>query len=489
MAESALNAGTFYYGENYDLAIYRLFIENSDFDPDLSEMLSLFEKGSHKTIPYWLSWCPNKDCVRLIQQNQCSSFFAWPLESRIDFSMMLFEQYPRRSLPPLILDWIGLKQATLDLALYKRADGNTVLHMVAEHIGRNFDQFMEGSEKVTLQLASDLVSLGADISAVRSERTTPFMQLLDRLPWGICCRHHVEIKVKKAIDLWRNILQSGGVDVHNHFLTEEALLGQFGAMELQTSGQEWLNIRCLTFDEVNERWDMEVQACCWVPLYRVQHVPGAWLPDTPQISMICWEPCTADENDCRWVMIEEVCAESEPWILGSADTRELAPDRDLLLTDSQDDHDIIALRLNQRKPAAMRRRASMPCLIGQRALYRFRYSCESNVTNFRPWLPHWHVCPHDGRICFDCEGTGGYELTLRDCVKGASEQESCVQDTQNWQLYHFDGSELRLWREHCLSKYPVESEESSFLTDDGRWVSTETWKTVKMCEGKPWWLR
>ena len=473
----------------FDLAIYRLFIENSDFDPDLYEMLSCFERASYKNVPIWLVLCPNEDCVRLVQQNQCSSFFTWPLESRIDLSMLLFEEFTWWPRPLLILDWIGLKQATPELALYKTPDGNTVLHMVAEHIGLILEQVIEGSDQITLQLAIDLVSLGADISAACSGKTTPFMQLLRCLCGRSCCRRHLEIKMRKAVNLWRNILQSGGVDVHNDFRTEEALLGQFGAMEFRTSRKESLRLRRLIFDEANERWDMEVQACCFVPLYRIQHVPGDWLPDTPQISMICWPPHSADENDCRWVMIEEVCAESEPWILGSTNRRELAPDHDSLLTDSQDDHGIIALRLSQRKPGAMRRRASMPCLIGQRALCRFRYRCESNVTNIRPWLPHWHVCPHDGRIRFDCDGGDRYEPTLRDCVKGASKQESCVQDNGNWQSYHFDGSLLRLWRKRCLRKYPVGSEESSFLTDDGRWVSTETWKTVKMCEEKPFWWR
>ena len=484
-AESALTEATYRAPRGVILQLYRLVIEHSDFDPDFYETMACVESFEFYDVPLWLRCCVYEDCIRLIQQSQSSSYFAWPLQQRIEFSMFISSIMYSSRIHHLLV-WIGVNQITRELALYQGVDGETALHMVAGFMARNLRRTALTDDDDDVRAAIDLISLGADLSAVWAERT-PFMQLILILVCD-CCPNHAEMKLREAINLWRTVLQRCKVDLRSYARTEQAIWRQFKSSGCFVLGEKGLKARRIVFDENSGTWELEVLSQDLVPIYESHSVPGAWVPDTPEISKICWKPSGAERNDCKWVRTDQTPVKSHPWIVGEAARKRTTPDHEILLTDSQDDHGIIALKVNKRKPsAALRRRGSMPHLLGVQAFDR---RCRrSRVFRYHPWLPMWHLCPYDGKLLFDCEYTIFDEPNLRACAQGASIEESCVQETGRWDRLHFDGEEIRMFRRDIEQESPVGLEDSSFLTDDGRWVSTETWKTIKVCEPRPWWCR
>jgi hypothetical protein len=474
IAEPALNEAAS-RPRDASLELYRLFIESSDFDPDLYEIMSDPESLADSDVPMWLKWCRLKSSIQLIQSNQISPFFAWPFEKRLELSMHLFRHPLVIWSSETILAWVGLEQATRELALYKDPKGDTALHMVAWDIGSNSRWEERGNDDV--QVAVDLISLGADVSAVRSGRT-PFMDLIDACGAG-CCQHHLESSLRKAIHTWTDILRRSGVDVRSCARTEQSAWASSVSIVLDSDGKRY-EVRRFIFDEDTEEWGLEMLSSVSVPLYEAHSIPGAWVPHIPQISRLCWPPSDAERNDCGWIKTGGLSLQSAPWIVSRADRRQLEDDHESLLMESQDDHRIIALRVGQRKPSAiLRRRGSISHSLGSRAFDRL---CpESKVGKLRPWLPDWHICPYDGRLRFDCESGYWGEPSLKKCMQGISIRESCVQETENWLDHHFDGWDLEWWRPRWSKERPPGSEPSSFLTDDGRWVSTQTWKTIKVC--------
>ena len=429
-------------------------------------------------VPIWIDWCASEDCIRLIQQSQSSPYFAWPLQQRIEFSMLLSSlTYLQR-----VLIWIGVPHITRELSLYQRANGKTVLHMVAHLIGAKPRRSLSTGDDV--HAAVDLISLGADVSAVWAG-ATPFMKLIASFR-NACCQSQDEMMLGEAINLWRTVLQRCEVDLRSYARTEQAIWRHSESSGSFVLWLKRLKARRIVFDENTESWDLEVLSQDSVPIYESHSVPGAWVAETPQISKICWEPSVAERNDCKWVRTGQTRIKSHTWIVGEAARKRMTPGHEILLTDSQDDHGIIALRVNKRKPSAvLRRRGSMPHLLGVQA---FEVTCPRSF-RYHPWLAIWHLCPYDGKLRFDCEHAEDDEPDIRACAQGASIQETCVQETSSWDDFHFGGVEVRRFTREVEQECPVGWEKSLFLSDDGRWVSTETWKTIKVCEPRPWWCR
>ena len=439
------------------------------------------ESVQYDDIGFWLRWCVYEDCKRLIQRSQSSSYFARPLQQYMELTLLLLVEIDIGYLHhPLI--WSAAHQITRELALFQGVNGKTILHMVAESIGRNLSQNL--SPDHVLHAVFDLVSLGADVSAVWGEGT-PFIHLIDSLETA-CCQTHSEIKLGEAVKLWITILQRCEVHLPSYARTEQAIWRHSESSGSFVLGQKRLKARRIVFDENSGSWDLEVLSQDLVPIYESHSIPGAWVPDIPEISKICWVPSVAEQNECKWVLTDDVRVKSAPWIIREAAGKRVTPAYEILLTNSQDDHGIIALRVNKRKPSArLRRRGSMPHLLGMQAFDR---RCRrSRIFGYHPWLPRLHLCPYDGKLRFDCDTTDG-EPNFRACAQGASIRESCMQETWRWDRFHFDGQAVQDFRRRVERECPVRLEESLFLSDDGRWVSTETWKTIKVCEPGPWWF-
>ena len=440
--------------------------------------MSNIESVEYGDLPIWLRLCTAEDCVRLIQHNQSSSFFAWPLQQRTEFCMRFLNESFFESVQEL-LTWIGVDQFNSELALYKDPEGKTLLHWVAELMGRDLRK--ESFPNDDVQAAVDLLSLGADVSALRDKRT-PFLELISSFRFT-CCQFHSEVKLGEAINLWGTILRRCEVDLHSYASIEQQIWTCFETSSEFHLEEKRLKPRRLVFDENSDSWKLEVLSFVSIPLYESPSIPGSWMPDMPRISEICWEPYDEDEDDYTWIKTGGVEIQSDPWIVGDGGSRRMDPGYETLLNQAQDDHGVIALRVNQRKPSAMlRRRCSQPHL-----RHLERWCRKSGAKNPRPWLPGWHVCPYDGRLRFDCDVMVHHRPDFRACAKGFSCRESCVQETSRWNDYHFDGHEVRWNRRYWEQECRPGSEMLSFLTDDGRWISTETWKMIKVCEPRPWW--
>ena len=481
-----LNAREKAFGFRIPFWFYELFIEHSDFDPDVDEAVHT-GPDVEKTIPEWLKSCTAEDCIHLIQEKQPIDYFFWSLEQRIELSMKIIECSTESGNPHRLLDWIGLKQVTRQVAVYKRFDGCTTLHLAAREIAWVMKEGKKSALDLAVHLTVDLITNGADVSATW-RGLTPFMVFI-HFSKECCCSSHLESNLKVDLELWSVVLQRSGVDLRSFANSEQVILEPPARPNLSSAPEEWLQVHRLVFNENTSSWDVKVRTRRSLPIHEMVSVPGAWLPYTLNISKICWPPSLTEKEEGTWTEVGTVHIQSDLWTLGDEPRHQPQIALESLLLQTQDDHGAIALRVNKRKhPSVLRRSCSLSHLLRPQTLDRHCY--KSDVRRLRPWLPHSHSCLRDGRHRFGCgDECMDWNRIARACVRGASIAERCVQETASWQKYHFDGDEMRLWKEMQLKQCPTGLEMSSFLTEDGRWVSTHNWKTIKACETRPPWHR
>lgn len=149
-------------------------------------------------------------------------------------------------------------------------------------------------------------------------------------------------------------------------------------------------------------------------MYELQFPPGSWPTSPPSTSKILWTPNRNEEGEGVRVL-------TTPKVLRSApiDARIHMSDWDrknypLLVESVQDECGIIATRANRRRqhPDISGRSCTQPPSLSRRPLAHYK----GKNSQRHPCLTTYHLCPHDGKLHFDClferKATQTINLTL-----------------------------------------------------------------------------
>ena len=365
--------------------------------------------------------------------------------------------------PQRILYWIAETKVTRAIAEYKRNDGCTLLHLLIEAIWR----FKDESLGAALDLIASLISHGAEISSIWRGRT-PFLRFLEERSCGrpSCCRYHFVFALRAETYFWHDILRHSGTPFLGYVRGENLAIKHCETAVCGFSSEETVAINRWISSNESTKWDLEVFWVVSIPIYERQSVPGAWPQSDREVSKICWEPSYEDQDANGWVKSSQLLIKGGIWSLQEESSQLTETAHDTLLSACQDDHGVIALRVDrQHRPLSLQRSCSFSGVIGD-SLFQAR-------DESRRWLPYYHRCPRDGKFQFY-----GDERDTRACIRGACGPDLSIQETWRWQCNSFVGEFVEDDRERWLKRRPSTLDESCFLTDDGRWVSTKSWKTV-----------
>lgn len=490
-------------GEHFHLAshepasIYRLMIEKSDFDPDLDDILDPLDPIGSINAPRWIQECRDADSIKVIQQGQSSDFHSWPALKRIQYGVHAYRYRTDGVFPSkehLMLDWMGLDQVTPELASFELADGFTPLHIVARAMAVMIrDRDLERHLNHLARLAQDLIHSGANVSAVGAGRT-PFIEFLSTVVGSSrphCCHEHLDTMIKDALHLWRGIITFSGVELRSYASIETARMTWMNEFSkgicplfFRRRRKEYIKFSQMISDETAEQWSLNIKSTIVIQVFSKHLLPGSWKSYSMVPETICWRPTKIEEQEGIWIKRGRYRLASKLQKFSARGERNDEHPYNAILTESQDDHGIIALRANhKRSPMALKR-----CNSFSQPPRSNNIACsEDRANRARKWLPVAHVCPFDGKLRFTCDGTlaPSWSKTipvLRRCIRGVSMRNNCIQETEAWRENHFCGDGTLHERREWLKELPAGRQDSFYLLDDGRWICTDTWRTVKSCE-------
>ena len=437
-------------------SIYRLFFEKTDIDTDLCELRFKF--------PFWLYFVSDEIAWVCLKEAQATAYSSWPTDLRMEIGMRVFNMtiYLHRE-PQRILYWIGESKVTRAIAEYKRNDGFTLLHLVIEVLRRFKDESLDAA----LDLIASLISHGAEISSIWRGKT-PFLRFLEERSRGrpSCCRYHLVFALRADTYLWYDVLRRSGTPFLRFVRGENLAMKHCNTTVYRFSSEEKVAVDRLTLTADSSKWDLEVHSTCCVPIYERRSAPGAWPHSDKDVSKICWKPSYRYEDATDWVESDRLILEGRTWSLEKESLQPWKATHDARSLGCQDDHGVIALRVDrQQRPLSLQRSCSFSGVIGD-SLFQ---ACDES----RRWLPYYQRCPRDGKFQF-YDG----ERDTRACLRGACGLDLSIQETRKWQTFSFVGQYVKRFRERWLKRRPPTLDESCFLTDDGRWVSTKSWKTI-----------
>jgi hypothetical protein len=379
---------------------------------------------------------------------------------------------------------MGLKQTLQNLVL----DGgySYALHIVTYELGEAIWLNDEKSMTTLINVAIGLIHLGADMDFTWNSRSP----LVNLTSYGETEDTDLQVHLQNlriAIELWDHVLRASRVDIPSYVRREQEMLSKETSSIIQRGANPKLKLCSLSYDESSEQWDLEVDTIRTINIYELQSIPGAWPLSMPRIGQIHWSPLTREKEEGVWRKVRRIVLQSHTWSVVVEPQQGTHLVLEGIVADIQDDHDIIMLQANRwQHRRGLHRSCSMPNLL--RPLNPRQIDNAYAMRSARPWLPSMHICPHDGKLRFNCYNADQDldHQDARECVYGTSISADSLQETSDWWRWHFDGDESRWVQKEWRKERPVDSDESSFLTDDGRWVSTETWKTIKVCEERLW---
>ena len=403
-------------------------------------------------------------CWECLKDFQATAYSCWPTDLRIEIGIQVFySTFHLHRDPQRILYWIGESKGTRAIAEYKRNDGCTLLHLVVEAIWYFKDEPLDAA----LDLIASLISHGAEISSIWRGKT-PFLRFLEERSHGrpSCCWYHFVFALRADTYLWHDILRRSGTPFLRFVRGENFAIQHCETAVCRFSSEEKVAIDRLNLNAESTKWDLEVHSTFRVPIYERRSIPGAWPHSDKDVSKICWKPSYGDEDTTDWVESDRLILEGRTWALVEEASQPPKAAHEVLLPRVQDDNGVIALRVDrQQRPLLLQRSCSFSGVIGD-SLFQ---ACDKS----RRWLPYYHRCPRDGKFQFY-----GNERDTRACLRGACGPDISIQETREWQKFSFVREDVKEDRERWLKRRPSTLDESCFLTDDGRWVSTKSWKTV-----------
>lgn len=282
---------------------------------------------------------------------------------------------------------------------------------------------------------------------------TPFTILLKHACFrssGRRYRSEVSKAVVESIERWTGILLEAGIDLLSYASKELKIWSRDYKRGLELDGSVYSSLSAVApmFARVPLASSMALRWRETLQVYTLVQPPGAWPTHEFKPSTVSWKPNLNEESEgtCQLKRVKTLSSRE------ARDARALSEDCDYALIDqfhtAEDDSGCIAMSFNKKKrvPDRHRRYSSQPPPIHRRL--------EAYHGVFTPgprfWLPHFHLCPYDMRFRFDCnlERSDSISTTpsLRDCVRGVSTSDECVQATSRWKGESWEGLQRRTMR-------------------------------------------
>lgn len=361
------------------------------------------------------------------------------------------------------------------------AYGKTALHWAAEHFGEWSRRTWTRNAAYTslrtneyARLATELVSIGANVHAVYHEpredftrlryaqQIDPFLALLEGVitesmfPWRTDGLHD-------AVSRWGQILVEGGHDLVDYVSTVNKFLKsitwnhQHPFHRFRALGSEWPYIPVRLLVSEHSKLILEIKRVPSVRTWEatVQSAPGAWPIAAKLPDVIAWEPQEMDLRDgICWVPVRDVPFTSEPYEIRPSESSKkdlhdsLQFDVGKEIQENQDDHGFVA-RIHSRGSTGWRqigarlghrRSSSSPPSLPKHGSFLFGVpTAYEHITSGSGYHYKIHKCPLDAqwRICGDNLIYDGW----RRCMQGLCHEQTDTSDI--WHELTFEGWFLR----------------------------------------------
>jgi hypothetical protein len=362
------------------IEMYRFLVKYLDFD---SEDLLKEE---------WWQYCPYPSSLRIVQDNLAVPYQALPWSVRFEHAMALQDWMHSTA---MFLQPLACSPSDVRLATSITSDGSTILHAIA---GAVFWSHIKENE---LQKWKDMVSAfivnGGQLHHLNNEGKTALGSGLQR---GRLTSANTQLQV------WVRLLQDIGVD-----------LNAYGQLErkLWRPRELWREIAIdWEFGSLVHDWVALVSRVAYVPVYKLQKIPGAWhITDYTSPRVLPWTPIAEDEppKDSLWYLDCEVRLESaqSPNAIASRGSDLYCT----LLTGTQDDaSEVLQLVRATQRPRLRPRSSSQPHL-----LQRGQNESGNQWHYVNQLLDYYHFCPHDSRRRLLADGWGIGDAQRR-CMRG-----------------------------------------------------------------------
>ena len=396
----------------YEVEMYRLLMERSEFDLDDSTQL----KGLG--IAIWCETCPDIPCMKLLRHKILSEH---GIHARQRLVHMAIKGSEYRQLPAMFLALLGHNDMVDEITTLQDSNGRTALHLAATQILDCVDNPDPMTGALWFDFVSKLVLLGADVHKQDDSALSPLIALLKQAPYCNAARF------TDMLQRWVHSLEVAGVDLFNYGNTEELLWKQTQPGRPLFSGHY---VTSWTSGPKISDWTVQIRQLYVLNIYHLDIPPGAWPADEQDnIWTIIWTPTEEDNISplWKWRAVDQVTLRSKESDVnqdGDTNLENSLPMKSsvlpLLFATSQDDCSE-AVRLIDRCCRSFRR----PRSTSQPATRRRRYEDEViHLYAFNTWLPPCHFCLADGQLRFgqttknqygDFPRSNEYE---RRCVKG-----------------------------------------------------------------------
>lgn len=389
---------------------YRFFVENPEFDADLTDGRSSYP---------WLKFCIDIQCLGFLARNLYIDSSSDMLQTRFDLIMEVDLAFVT-ILPCDFLKYLGLQTSDPKFGALRSTRGKkSVLHFVAHDLFTEFPR-RKDTEEAWFRLGVEALKNGADphspsISRPEFGRRRPAVNT--QFWTTLLCEqannpdhrdHNGSLDLKglrsmlRSIRLWADMLRQSGID-----------LCQYGAREVEmwNSSREampnYITTK-LVYGPTPADWSLEFdEPEGGVPIFQLRDPPGSFPRNERVPDIICWQPSNKEKNEGPWANVGFLktsrSIKLEDMIL-SIEEAQMGLEKEpytQLVDKPQDDTGALTLMQDRalRSRSSTLRSHSQPCYMFRRE--RAHQGFGRDIEGRRLWwYPEYHLCRSDARWNF-----------------------------------------------------------------------------------------
>lgn len=443
-------------------AMFRLFMNDPDFDADLTEGLRT----------RWLYYCGKQECLQIIMQSQDVDYISLSLQQRFELASRL----PYLSIDSFLW-FLGLQSTDPRLASLKTNSGVTVLDYVGFRMRwlGTYDELRECTDLGTIALLYGADPCSRSYTRVQHAdwelpledanapcplhdlcevlQKTPLLNWLGDMPRNFYSPKERLVKIRR----WADMLQSAKIDLRECGAKEAAIWESLGYLDPRENFyfQGYLTAVELIYGAMPEDWSLRISHSWTIKEYRLQPPPGAFNLQSQVPPSIIWEPAEEETDEGPWTVVDNQIQFSRTWDIRYLDNYPPDPFEELV-DRCQDDYSVIMLmeyRASRSRHASSRSHSQPPCLRRREMAY---YTQHQSLTH--PWMPVYHLCPADLRWKFQCAPKSEREVILEYAlVFDVFDVRSCVKDSH---IEHWSSQSRWGWRDRSFLAHITRCQDS-----------------------------
>ncbi|KIW44258.1 uncharacterized protein PV06_05281 [Exophiala oligosperma] len=309
--------------------MYKLFMEDPEFCPDVADMAMGVQ-------PPWLTFCPSLRCLDLVLSHLGPEFLGLSADTKLDMALELEFLEPAG-----FLEFIGLQQYDNSLVCLRSIDGESILHLVASYLNG-----AKHRHCAWFHFGVDLLRHGADPHAVSNRwilldgfARTPLIHLLRYDLYS----NFTPAGLVSVIRDWADMIRQAGLNLSDYGRNESKVWESLGVgthlryLDGVMSGSRGIYIKRLIFGPNPQDWSVEFARCVVFSLRKLCPLPGAYPGQALVPDSILWEPNEEEQHQGPWDIISRktlLSSTVDMRVIGTR-SRQLFPN---LIDGTQDDH-------------------------------------------------------------------------------------------------------------------------------------------------------